>query len=216
VALSRSQELDRTVKDALLREKKDQWLAPFAAAYLGRVSPNLISLAAMVVGVLAAMAVFWQAPTWGLGLWLLNRLLDGLDGAVARVHHKSSDLGGYLDLMGDFVVYLAVPIAFVAANPSPPAWWALAILLCSYQMNSLSWALLAAILAARRHRSRGLTTVEMPPGLIEGAETAVFYTLFFLWPQALVPLFGVFAALVFLTAGQRVLWAWHHLREDRT
>lgn len=197
-----------------MRTQKDRLLAPIAAAYCRNISPNAISLVAVIPGVLAALAVYLHEPAWGLGLWLLNRLLDGLDGVVARVHDKKSDLGGYLDLLGDFVVYLAVPIALVAARPTPQAWWALTALLVSYQMNTLSWTLLAAILAGRgRDQTDRLTTVEMPAGLIEGAETTVFYTLFFLWPEGVVPLFWIFAGLVLFTAGQRIHWAWRHLGE---
>jgi hypothetical protein len=52
-----------------------------------------------------------------------------------------------------------------------------------------------------------LTAVTMPAGLIEGAETVVFFTLFLLFPGAIVPLFSLMAALVLFTAGQRVAWA---------
>ena len=52
----------------------------------------------------------------------------------------------------------------------------------------------------------------MPPGLIEGAETIAFYTLFFLLPGQVAWLFGVMALLVFFTAGQRIWWAYRHVR----
>ncbi len=52
----------------------------------------------------------------------------------------------------------------------------------------------------------------MPSGLIEGAETVVFYCLFLLWPGQVVGLFCVFAALVLVTVGQRLVWAARTLR----
>jgi hypothetical protein len=55
----------------------------------------------------------------------------------------------------------------------------------------------------------------MPSGLIEGAETIIFYTLFLLLPGALVPLFWLMAALVLLTAGQRMVWAAGRLTATR-
>ena len=42
-------------------------------------------------------------------LLLLNRLLDGLDGAVARAA-GGTDLGGFLDITMDFLVYSAIPL----------------------------------------------------------------------------------------------------------
>ena len=110
---------------------------------------------------------------------MLNRVLDGLDGVIARVHDKQSDFGGYLDLLLDFVVYLAVPLAFVGVTPTPVNLWAGIALLSAYVINLLSWSTLSALLEKRRLQSADrLTSVEMPPGLIEGAETILFYVSF--------------------------------------
>jgi hypothetical protein len=75
---------------------------------------------------------------------------------------------------------------------------------------------LAAMLEKRNAgaASRGETTsVTMPAGLIEGAETIVFYTLFLLFPNALVLLFSLMATLVLVTASQRVGWALWHMKD---
>ena len=79
------------------------------------MSPNLISLVALVFGLGAAIAA--ARAEWGLGLalWLANRVTDGLDGTVARVAERQSDFGGYLDILLDFVVYAAIPVG--SGNP---------------------------------------------------------------------------------------------------
>jgi phosphatidylglycerophosphate synthase len=139
--------------------------------------------------------------------------LDGVDGLAARVHNKTSDWGGYLDLLMDWVIYLLVPLAFVWAMPTTQNLWAMIFLLVSFQVNTLSWTLLSAILEKRREGDRGrLTTMEMPTGLIEGAETVFLFSLFFLLPGYVAALFWIMGALVFFTAGQRFWWAWHNLR----
>lgn len=200
------------MKDALLREQKDRVLRPLVQQFLADVSPNLLSTVAVMPGILAAVAVLYGHFWVGLTLWLLNRLLDGIDGLTARVHGKKSDLGGYVDLLLDFVVYLAVPIAFAVAAPSPALVWALVFLLASYQMNTLSWTLLSSVLEKRHRAASGrLTSIEMPPGLIEGAETALFYALFFMLPQYVFWLFVVMGVLVFFTASQRMVWAYRYL-----
>ena len=201
------------MRDAMLRQKKDELLVPLARQFFFRIHPNWVSLIAMVVGLASAAAVLGQQYWLGLGLWLLNRVLDGLDGLVARVHNKQSDFGGFLDLMFDFVVYLAVPIAFVAALPSDLNRWALVWLLAIYVLNLLSWTTLAALVEKRSlERTDRLTSIEMPVGLIEGAETILFYVLFFLLPIFVGYLFIIMGALVLFTAGQRVRWAYLHLR----
>ncbi|MGB5050729.1 MAG: CDP-alcohol phosphatidyltransferase family protein, partial [Caldilineaceae bacterium] len=141
-----------------------------------------------------------------------NRLLDGLDGVVARIHGKQSDFGGYLDLLLDYVVYLAIPVAFVWATPTAPHIWSLISLLVSYQINSLSWTLLSSLLEKQQLiGGKRLTSIEMPAGLIEGAETVIFYTLFFLLPAYIPWLFGLMAGLVVVTACQRIWWARRNL-----
>lgn len=143
-----------------------------------------------------------------------------MDGSAARFQHKQSDLGGYLDQLLDTVVYALLPIALVASNPSPAGYASLALLLAAYYLNTVSWLYLAALLEKRRRgtsvhleRPREMTSITMPSGLIEGAETVVFYSLFLLWPDRTALLFGVFATLVLITVGQRVTWAMHGLRE---
>jgi high-affinity Fe2+/Pb2+ permease len=44
----------------------------------------------------------------------------------------------------------------------------------------------------------------MPRGLIEGAETVLFFTLFLVFPSQAALLFGVFGFLTFLGAALRV------------
>jgi phosphatidylglycerophosphate synthase len=201
------------MRDAVLRRQKDRCLEPLATDNLAGIHPNWISLAAMGVGIAAALTV-WQGMLWlGLVLWVINRTLDGLDGVVARKFGKQSDFGGYLDLAFDYVVYLAVPLGFVAAAPSPGLFWAALLLISSYVLNLMSWSVLSAIVEKRCWQSQSRqTTIEMPPGLIEGAETIAFYTLLFLAPGQVTWLFAIMALLVFFTAGQRVWWAYHHVR----
>lgn len=201
------------MRDIALRRQKDRFLQPVAVWAFAAVHPNVVSLAALLVGLWAAGAVVQHYYWVGLLLWLLNRTLDGLDGVVARSHDKQSDFGGYLDLFFDFLVYLAVPISFAVATPTPFVLWTLVALLSSYYVNTMTWMGLAALLEKRQLLvASRLTSMEMPTGLIEGAETIVLYTLFFVAPQYVAIQFGVMAALVLATAVQRLLWAYRHLR----
>jgi phosphatidylglycerophosphate synthase len=203
------------VFDELLRGVKDRLLAPLARRLGPGVPPNAVTAAALAAGLAAAGLAWRRAYGAALACWALNRLLDGLDGAVARTHGRQTDLGGYLDLLLDFVVYAAVPLGLAYGSADPRAHAACAALLASFYVNAASWLVLAAVLerrgagaAARGER----TTVTMPAGLVGGAETVAFYALFLLAPRHLPALFALMAALVALTAGQRVVWAWRHLR----
>lgn len=203
--------------DKVLRSPKEQVLRPLALRPLRTAHPTAITLVAFAVGLGAAVAAWQQLYGVALALWLLNRVLDGLDGTVARLHSKQSDLGGYLDIVLDIVVYAVVPMALALGLHDIGVYMSLTVLLGSFYINGASWMYLAALLEKRRHGAAAqaeMTTVTMPGGLIEGTETVLFYILFLLFPGALVPLFLVMAVLVLITAAQRVVWALHHLRSS--
>ncbi len=197
--------------DASLRELKDRCGAPVARRLPG-ISPALLSLVALVVGVGAAIFAAQGRYGWALAFWLLNRALDGLDGLIARQHAKQTDFGGYLDIVVDFFVYAVMPIGLVLGASTPERYLALAFLLASFYVNSASWMYLAAILEKRRaHDAQTMTTIVMPVGLIGGAETVVAYCLFLAFPARMTLLFCLFAALVLVTVIQRLIWAWRKL-----
>jgi phosphatidylglycerophosphate synthase len=199
--------------DHSLRVYKDDVLRPLAGK-LGRVPPNSITVLAMLVGLASAGTAAIQWYWLALGLWLLNRVLDGLDGMVARAHGRQSDFGGYLDIVLDFVVYAAVPIGLYLGNPTGMNAVSLILLLSSFYVNAASWIYLSALLEKRAAGAgaRGeLTSVTMPGGLVGGTETILFYAAFLIWPNLLPWLFGAMAAMVALGIAQRLRWARYNL-----
>jgi phosphatidylglycerophosphate synthase len=194
--------------DHLLRLLKDRWLAPLSRMLGPRLSPTALSLIAFVIGIAAAVAAYRGAVVLSLAAWALNRLLDGLDGTHARVHTRQTDFGGYVDIMLDFIVYAAIPVALVARDPS----LALAgvFLEATFFVNTASWMYLSAILEGRQSgaAARGeLTTVTMPPGVVAGTETVVFYALFLTLAGWRAPLFWLMGSLVCVNIVQRLWWA---------
>lgn len=200
--------------DKALRTPKESLLRPLVRGPLRRVHPTTMTLLAAGVGVSAGVAAWQGAVLPALALWILNRVLDGLDGTLARTTGRQSDLGAYLDILLDHLVYVAVPLGLALSAATADAYLALALLLASFYLNGASWMYLAALLEKRQAGAvaRGeLTTVTMPAGLVEGVETVLLFSLFLLFPGALVPLFGLMAALVLVTVGQRLTWALRHL-----
>lgn len=195
-------------------------LADVAARRLGADAGMRLSGAAVVAGVASALLAAGGAFAWALALWLLNRTLDGLDGEAARRQGRSSDRGGYLDLVFDGLVYAAVPLGAAWGRAAPPeiatdpslvwTWVALGLLLGAYYVNLGTHAFLAALLEKRGRGAdvRGeATSMTMPAGLVEGAETVVLVALMLAFPQLLTAWFLVTAAAVAATAAQRAWWA---------
>lgn len=201
--------------DDALRRVKDVVYQPVAQQVGKSIDPITITLAGGGVGVLAALAGWQGHYTLGLVLWLLNRALDGLDGAVARATGKQSDLGGYIDTLVDFAMYTIIPLGLALSVRDADVLVALAFMLGTFYINAGAFLYLSAILERRSMgaKQRGeLTTIHMPHGLIEGGEAIIFYSLFFLLPQALGLLFVILGILVVATTLQHVLWAARHLK----
>jgi len=200
--------------DSSLRRFKDQ-VGTSLARRMSRVSPMFISILALVVGLFATYTAYKHQYIWALALWFINRVLDGLDGLIARLHDTQSDFGGYVDILTDFIIYAALPIGLVAGSPSSERYLALAFMLAAFYVNTASWMYLAAILEKRAVRAPDTqTTIVMPAGIIGGFETIVAYGIFLLFPDYITILFSIFAALVFITILQRLIWANHNLTLD--
>jgi len=197
--------------DSTLRRFKDQVGTPLAR-HMSRVSPMFISILALAVGLFAAYGAFKGQYLWAFAFWILNRLLDGLDGLIARLHDRQSDFGGYVDILTDYIVYAALPIGLVAGSASNERYLALIFLLAFFYVNTASWMYLAAILEKRAaHSPETQTTIVMPAGIIGGFETILAYGIFLLFPAHITILFSIFATLVFITIVQRLIWAHKHL-----
>jgi phosphatidylglycerophosphate synthase len=191
--------------DARLRPLIDPPLNVLARALDGNgVSANAITGVGFLIGLGAAAAIGLGYVTLGLVLLLINRLLDGLDGAVAR-RVGPTDFGGYLDIVLDFLVYAAVPVGFAVLDPEANALPA-AVLLLSF-MGTGSSFLAYAVVAAKRSLSteiRGRKSFYYLGGLTEGTETIVFFVVCCLWPEHFALLAYVFAGLCWITTATRI------------
>lgn len=172
------------------------------------VTANGVTLLGVTLGLASAVMIALGAPGWlALIAMLSGRVADGLDGAIARAT-TPTDFGGFLDIACDFLVYGAIPLAFVLRDPDANG-VAGAFLLCSFYVNGATF-LGFAILAAKRGmqtRARGEKSLYFTAGLLEGTETIAVFVAFCLWPAGFVPLAWGFGGLCFVTALARVMLA---------
>jgi phosphatidylglycerophosphate synthase len=172
------------------------------------ISANSVTLAGLVIGLACAAAIVAGHDTAALLLLVLNRIADGLDGALARIRGPT-DPGGYLDIVLDFVFYGAVPLAFVLRDPALNAVPG-AVLLFAFYVNGASFLAFAALAAKRglETSSHGPKAIYFSAGLIEGTETILCFVLMVLFPAWFAPLAFIFAGLTLLTALGRIILAW--------
>ena len=191
--------------DARLRPLIDPPLDRAGRAIAVRgISADRVTLVGLALGLVAAAAIALGAPGWALLPLALSRVMDGLDGAVARAT-RLSDFGGYLDIWSDFVFYGAVPFAFALLDPGNalPA----AFVLMAFYVNGSSFLGYASMAAKRGLETarQGRKSLYYSAGLMEGAETIAFFVLICAWPAAFPVAAWAFGGLCLLTATARVL-----------
>ena len=199
--------------DNIVRKTKEQVLTPVAYT-LQSVNPHWVTIIATILGVAAAIAGWQKAYVLGLGLWLLSKLADRLDGTLARIRNQQTNLGGYLDILSDTLIWAIVPFGLALGQPTPAIFVGLVLLLIGIYLNSASWMYLAALLEKRQQGAQAngeMTTVTMPTGLMEGTESVLMYSAFFIFPNLLFPLFLLMAGLALLTVLIRLIWVVRHL-----
>ena len=179
------------------------------------ITANTITVIGGIFGFLAFCSLCTASYHLALVMIALNRIFDGLDGAVAR-QQGVTDLGGYLDIVIDFIFYALVPLGFAIGNPdlALPA----AVLIASFVGTGSSF-LAFAIFAEKRGISteiRGKKSMYYLGGLTEGFETILVLVLMCIWPAYFAVMAYIFAALCWITTATRLYWAVEvfNIRED--
>ena len=193
--------------DVALRRLVDPVLVRAAVWFAGaRISANALTAAGAALGICAAFFIAQSHFTAALLFVVLNRIFDGLDGAIARTNGPT-EFGGYLDTICDYIFYIAVPVAFGLIDPANalPA----LLLVASFTLSAVSFLAFAAISARRTtdDGAHGPKAFIYSTGLMEGGETIAFLVLFCLFPTFFPTLAIIFAVLCVLTVLQRVLLA---------
>lgn len=200
--------------DPYLIPIQERLLRPIAGWLLAHgATADRLTIMGFLLGLAAVPALASGNFLWGLVFIGLNRILDGLDGAVARLAGPT-DRGAFLDIALDFFFYAAIPFAFVLADPAANG-MAGALLLFSFVGTGSSF-LAFAVIAERR----GMTALKMPKkglyylgGITEGTETIALFALICLFPAAFPAVATTFAALAFVTTLVRWWWGWKAFAE---
>lgn len=194
--------------DARLRPYIDPPLnaAGRALARLG-VSANQVTLAGLALGLASGWCIVGGSHVAALALLLAGRLLDGLDGAVARAT-QASNFGGYLDIVADFAFYVTIPVAFgLADRDNLPA---ALLLVASFTLTGISF-LAYAVMAAKtglETEAHGKKSFFYSTGLAEGTETIITFVLMCLFPGWFTLIALIYAGLCLATVIQRSIAAW--------
>ena len=177
------------------------------------VHADQITIAGFLVGLIALPLIATENYEWALVFILGNRLLDGLDGPVARLT-QATDRGAFLDIALDFAFYAVIPLAFAFADSSANA-LAAAVLLTAFIGTGSSFLAFSLMAQKRKLQSqifpnKGLYYLG---GVTEGAETIAIFVAFCLWPDLFDILAYSFAFACLLTTLSRWLQGWYMLAD---
>lgn len=208
--------------DASVRRALEKPLSRLAAA-IDRpgITPDRLTVLGLVVGLAGAGAAAAQLWWLALVLWLSSRLLDGLDGPLARRRKQdsadrtapASEAGGFLDITADFVVYggsvVGVAIGVTAGYDAP--WWPFLLVLLAYYVNGTAFLAFSSIAERTGRTIEDGRSLSFLGGLAEGTETIVVHSVWLLLPAYAWQVALGWAAVVALSAAQRVVAGYRDL-----
>ena len=166
------------------------------------IRPAALTGVGWLLGVGACLAAAGRVWPVALVLWLANRVFDGLDGPVARAV-GATDRGGFLDIVADFSIYAGFIVG--VAIGLPQARLACVVLLFAYYVSGTAFLALSSVLERRGSSKTDGRSLRFVGGLAEGAETILVYVLICLMPGSAATIAWAFAAVVGITAVQRIV-----------
>ena len=175
------------------------------------ISADAITVSGFAIGMLC-IPLLAQEQYWLALLCLtVNRLLDGLDGPVARLT-TTTDAGAFLDITLDFLFYSGFVFGVVLGSPDQAVFGAL--LIFSFVANGCA-SLAFSIFAERNGLStdaRGSKSFYYLGGLAEGFETIIAFTLICLLPHLFWLIAIVFSLMCWVSAVYRIFYSYLLLR----
>ena len=184
------------------------------------ISPDRLTVAGLVLGVASAVAagLTWWWPA--LVLWLVSRILDGLDGSLARLRRSrpgaasaSGEAGGFLDITADFVVYGAsvFGVAVGASSAYDAPWWPFALVLLAYYVNGAAFLAFSSIAERTGKQIDDGRSLSFLGRIAEGTETIVVHSAWLIVPFVAWQIAVVWAVFVAASAAQRIVVGYRSL-----
>ena len=135
----------------------------------------------------------------------LNRLFDGLDGAIARLNGET-DIGAFYDIILDFIFYSLFPIAFIFLDLNYS--YSICFLLLSFVATQTTFLASAWIIEKNKisisdgHKKSFFYS----GGITEGFETIICFTLMLLFHEFIDYIAYIFGVLCWITFFCRIIF----------
>ncbi len=184
-------------------------LSFFGNYILKYFTPNQVTIISFLFGIMMCISIFFKFYYIALLFLLINRVGDGLDGAMARLT-KTTPLGGYLDIVFDFIIYSGFLLAF-GLNNENHLQIALILMFCYIGTGTTYLANSALInVSPSPNEKEDLNkeninkNIKYAYGLVEGLETTIFMIICLLAPDLFNFLSVIFIFLCLCTFISRI------------
>ena len=172
------------------------------------LTANQITWIGFGFGLLACASLITAEYNLALLGLALNRLCDGIDGAVARASGESGTLyGGFLDIVLDMVIYAGFPLCFAIGSHNINDMQAAACLLMAYVGTASSFLALSSLRMKQGEDQDDKKSLIFGKALAEGTETTLTMALFCICPIYFSIIAYGYAVICCLTTLQRILQA---------
>ena len=169
------------------------------------ITANFITLIGSISGFLCFFFIIKSNFMLAFLFLFLNRLFDGLDGAIARLVGET-DLGAFYDIISDFIFYCLFPIAFIFINIDNA--YSICFLLLSFVATQSTFLASAWLLEKNKiFISKKYTkSFFYIGGITEGFETIICFSLMLLFNNSIDLISYCFGTLCWITFIFRVFY----------
>ncbi len=165
-----------------------------AAKFLKLINlhPNTVTVFALILGVVSFVFLCFSKPIIALAFLWLSGLFDVLDGTVARLTNKKSNIGAYLDLVFDRTVECLIIIGFYIFKPE----FTLSYFIF---LSGMIFNFSTFMLAGSLFKNNSNKSMHYDIGLVERTESFIVFSLMMIFPSYIFIFINIFNALMILT-----------------
>jgi phosphatidylglycerophosphate synthase len=202
--------------DITIRKFVDPVLNPIANILVKTgISANSITIIGFLIGVVSWIALAMNQYYLALGMIAINRIFDGLDGLIAQKTSKT-EIGGYLDIVLDFLFYSGVPFFFAVGKPEVGL--SASFLIFSFIGTGTSFLAYSAIAAKHKTTNEKYKNkaIYYLGGITEGSETFALFLFICLKPDKFTEAAWIFGGLCWITTFTRIYTALINFKNLKT
>ena len=182
-----------------------------SAFYKFGINANYISFLGLSLSFLSFYLILEGLNNIALFVFLLGRILDGVDGIIAN-KTSITEFGGFIDIVFDLISYSLVPLAFILKDNSNAIFGS--ILLATFFGTSSAFFGIAIFENNKFIKRNPEKSFFHVGGFMGGSITIFFLSLMFIFTEKFNLIALIFSVLCILGTIERIFYAYTILDKD--